>query len=72
MVKPRLSISWVINKLSFLHFSLSWFIHATDTMYPHIKFWWYRTMLNFYPHFYNRNYSAILATLQITSYALGV
>ena len=25
---------------------------ATDTIYPHIKFWWYRTMLNFYPHFY--------------------
>jgi hypothetical protein len=22
---------------------------ATDTIYPHIKFWWYRTMLNFYP-----------------------
>jgi hypothetical protein len=20
---------------------------ATDTIYPHIKFWWYRTMLNF-------------------------
>jgi hypothetical protein len=27
---------------------------ATDTIYPHIKCWWYRTMLNFYPppHFY--------------------
>ena len=25
---------------------------ATDTIYPHIKFWWYRTMLNFYPPFY--------------------
>jgi hypothetical protein len=24
---------------------------ATDTIYPHIKFWWYRTMLNFYPPF---------------------
>jgi hypothetical protein len=22
---------------------------ATDTIYPHFKFWWYRTMLNFYP-----------------------
>jgi hypothetical protein len=22
---------------------------ATDTIYPPIKFWWYRTMLNFYP-----------------------
>jgi hypothetical protein len=22
---------------------------AIDTIYPHIKFWWYRTMLNFYP-----------------------
>ena len=21
---------------------------ATDTIYPHIKFWWYRTMLNFF------------------------
>ena len=25
---------------------------AIDTIYPHIKFWWYRTMLNFTPHFY--------------------
>jgi hypothetical protein len=88
-------------------------------IYPHIKFWWYQTMLNFcgivaailkmatgrnfsmsginswhhflptyqilmistmlnfyrrffMPCFGNRNYSAILATLQITSYALGV
>jgi hypothetical protein len=24
---------------------------ATDTIYPHMKFWWYRTMLNFYPPF---------------------
>ena len=24
---------------------------ATDTIYPHIKLWWYRTMLNFYPPF---------------------
>ena len=24
---------------------------ATDTIYPHIKFLWYRTMLNFYPPF---------------------
>jgi hypothetical protein len=21
-------------------------------IYPHIKFWWYRTMLNFYPPFF--------------------
>ena len=25
---------------------------ATDTIYPHIKFWWYRTMLNFYAVFW--------------------
>ena len=25
---------------------------AIDTIYPHIKFWWYRTMLNFYPPFW--------------------
>jgi hypothetical protein len=25
---------------------------TTDTIYPHIKFWWYRTMLNFTAHFY--------------------
>ena len=25
---------------------------ATDTIYPHIKFWWYRTMLNFYRPFF--------------------
>jgi hypothetical protein len=25
---------------------------ATDTIYPHIKFWWYRTRWIFTPHFY--------------------
>ena len=33
---------------------------ATDTIYPHIKFWWYRTMLNFYPPFLCRVLAAIL------------
>jgi hypothetical protein len=33
---------------------------ATDTIYPHIKFWWYWTMLNFYPPFLCRVLAAIL------------
>ena len=38
---------------------------ATDTIYPHIKFWWYRTMLNFYPQFLCRVLAAILKMTDI-------
>ena len=38
---------------------------ATDTIYPHIKFWWYRTMLNFYPPFLCRVLTAILKMADI-------
>jgi hypothetical protein len=38
---------------------------ATDTIYPHIKFWWYRTMLNFYPPFLCRVLAAILKMADI-------
>ena len=38
---------------------------ATDTIYPHIKFWWYRTMLNFYPPFLCRVLAAILKMAHI-------
>jgi hypothetical protein len=40
-------------------------IPATDTIYPHIKFWWYRTMLNFYPPFLCRVLAAILKMADI-------
>ena len=38
---------------------------ATDTIYPHIKFWWYRTMLNCYPPFLCRVLAAILKMADI-------
>ena len=38
---------------------------ATDTIYPHIKFWWYRTMLNFYPPFLCRVLATILKMADI-------
>ena len=38
---------------------------ATDTIYPHIKFWWYRTMLNFYPPLLCRVLAAILKMADI-------
>jgi hypothetical protein len=38
---------------------------ATDTIYPHIKFWCYRTMLNFYPPFLCRVLAAILKMADI-------
>jgi hypothetical protein len=38
---------------------------ATDTIYPHIKFWWYRTMLNFSPPFLCRVLAAILKMADI-------
>jgi hypothetical protein len=38
---------------------------ATDTIYPHIKFWWYRTMLNFYAPFLCRVLAAILKMADI-------
>ena len=38
---------------------------ATDTIYPHIKFWWYRTMLNLYPPFLCRVLAAILKMADI-------
>ena len=38
---------------------------ATGTIYPHIKFWWYRTMLNFYPPFLCRVLAAILKMADI-------
>ena len=38
---------------------------ATDTIYPHIKIWWYRTMLNFYPPFLCRVLAAILKMADI-------
>jgi hypothetical protein len=41
------------------------FHEATDTIYPHIKFWWYRTMLNFYPSFLCRVLAAILKMADI-------
>jgi hypothetical protein len=34
-------------------------------IYPHIKFWWYRTMLNFYPPFLCRVLEAILKMADI-------
>jgi hypothetical protein len=34
-------------------------------IYPHIKFWWYRTMLNFYPPFLCRVLAAILKMADI-------
>jgi hypothetical protein len=49
---------------------------ATDTIYPHIKFWWYRTMLNFYrpffipyfgSHFENGRHPEILKTQNCSS-----
>jgi hypothetical protein len=33
-------------------------------IYPHIKFWWYRTMLNFYPPFLCRVLADILKILK--------
>jgi hypothetical protein len=38
---------------------------VNDTIYPHIKFWWYRTMLNFYPLFLCRVLAAILKMADI-------
>ena len=38
---------------------------AIDTIYPHIKFWWYRTMLNFYHPFSCRVLAAILKMADI-------
>jgi hypothetical protein len=38
---------------------------ATDTIYPHIKFWWYQTMLNFYPPFLCRVLAAIMKMADI-------
>ena len=38
---------------------------ATDTIYPHIKCWWYRTMLNFYPPFLCLVLAAILKMADI-------
>ena len=38
---------------------------ATDTIYPHIKFWWYRTMFNFYPPFLCCVLAAILKMADI-------
>ena len=38
---------------------------AIDTIYPHIKFWWYCTMLNFYPPFLCRVLAAILKMADI-------
>ena len=38
---------------------------ATDAIYPQIKFWWYRTMLNFYPPFLCRVLAAILKMADI-------
>ena len=38
---------------------------ATDTIYPQIKFWWYRTMLNFYPPFLCHVLAAILKMADI-------
>ena len=38
---------------------------ATDTIYSHIKFWWYRTMLNFYPPCLCRVLAAILKMADI-------
>ena len=38
---------------------------TTDTIYPHIKFWWYRTMMNFYPPFLCRVLAAILKMADI-------
>jgi hypothetical protein len=38
---------------------------AIDTIYPHIKFWWYRTMLNFYPPFLCHVLAAILKMADI-------
>jgi predicted choloylglycine hydrolase len=38
---------------------------TTDTIYPHIKLWWYRTMLNFYPPFSCRVLAAILKMADI-------
>ena len=38
---------------------------ATDIIYPHIKFWWYRTMLNFYPPFLCHVLAAILKMADI-------
>jgi hypothetical protein len=39
----------------------------TDTIYPHIKFWWYRTTLNFYPPFLCRVLAAILKMADISN-----
>jgi hypothetical protein len=41
---------------------------AIDTIYPHIKFWWYWTMLNFYPPFLCRVLSAILKMAYILKF----
>ena len=41
---------------------------ATGTIYPHIKFWWYRTMLNFYPPFLCRVLAAILKMADISNW----
>ena len=41
---------------------------ATGTIYPHIKFWWYRTMLNFYPPFLCRVLAAILKMADISKF----
>jgi hypothetical protein len=41
---------------------------ATDTIYPHIKFWWYRTMLNVYPPFLCRVLAAILKMADILKF----
>jgi hypothetical protein len=38
---------------------------ATDTIYPYIKCWWYRTMLNFYPPFLCHVLAAILKMADI-------
>jgi hypothetical protein len=37
-------------------------------IYPHIKFWWYRTMLNFYGHFLYRILAAILKMADISKF----
>jgi hypothetical protein len=44
---------------------------ATDTIYPHIKFWWYRTMLNFYPPFLCRVLAALLK-ISIICFAIAL
>jgi hypothetical protein len=41
---------------------------AIDTIYPHIKFWWYRTMLNLYPSFLCRVLAAILKMADILKF----